>query len=63
MTLDLSKEKLDAEALAALLALAEARGVAARRDAMAAGEAVNLTEKRAALHMALRGGCAPDVAA
>ena len=62
MTLDLSKEKLDAPTLAALLDLARARGVEARRDAMAAGEAVNPTEGRAALHMALRDGCAPQVA-
>ena len=62
LTLDLSKEKLDAEALSALLALAEARGVEARRDAMAAGAAVNATEGRAALHMALRGSVAPEVA-
>ena len=55
LTLDLSKEKLDAAALDALLALARVAGVAARRDAMAAGEAVNATEGRAALHMALRG--------
>ncbi len=62
LTLDFSKEKIDAEALDALLALAEARGVAARRDAMAAGEAVNETEGRAALHMALRGSVAPEIA-
>jgi glucose-6-phosphate isomerase len=46
---------LDAPALAALLDLAQAAGVPAFRDAMAAGEAVNATEGRAALHMALRG--------
>jgi glucose-6-phosphate isomerase len=62
MTLDFSKEKLDAEALAALLALAESAGLAERRDAMASGAPVNLTEGRPALHMALRGGCAPAVA-
>ena len=60
LTVDFSKEKLDAGAWAALLALARAAGVEARRDAMAAGAAVNATEGRPALHMALRGGCAPD---
>ncbi|MEM6488226.1 MAG: glucose-6-phosphate isomerase [Pseudomonadota bacterium] len=61
LTLDLSKEKLDAPALAALVALAGATGVAARRDAMAAGAAINETERRAVLHMALRGSVAPAV--
>ena len=59
LTVDLSKEKLDAGALGALLALARAAGVEARRDAMAAGEPINATEGRAVLHMALRGGAAP----
>ncbi len=59
LTLDFSKERLDAPALAALLDLARAAGVEARRDAMAAGEAVNATEGRPALHMALRGHVAP----
>ncbi|TYO89252.1 glucose-6-phosphate isomerase [Oceanicella actignis] len=55
LTIDFSREKLDAPALEALIALARAAGVAARRDAMAAGAPVNVTEGRAALHMALRG--------
>lgn len=59
LTLDASKEKLDGDALNALLALAEAAGVEARRNALFAGEAVNVTEGRAALHMALRGGAVP----
>ena len=59
LTVDLSKEKLDRDALAALLALARAAGVEARRDAMAAGAPINATEGRAVLHMALRGGAAP----
>lgn len=52
---DHAKEKLDSEALASLLALARAAGVEARRDEMFRGEAVNVTERRAALHVALRG--------
>jgi glucose-6-phosphate isomerase len=55
LLLDLSRTSLTEEVLAALLALARERGVTAFRDAMAAGEAVNVTERRAALHMALRG--------
>jgi glucose-6-phosphate isomerase len=58
LTLDLSKEKLDGAALDALLALAAAAGVAAARDRLFAGAPVNLTEGRAVLHMALRGGAA-----
>ncbi len=54
LLLDYSKTALDDRALAALLALARARGVEAWRDAMAAGEPVNATEGRRALHMALR---------
>ena len=52
---DCAKEKLDPGALASLLALARAAGVEARRDEMFRGETVNVTERRAALHVALRG--------
>mgnify|MGYP002779631869 CR=1 FL=1 len=55
LTLDLSRTSITEEVRDALLALARARGVTRFRDAMAAGEAVNVTERRAALHMALRG--------
>ncbi|GAA4744751.1 glucose-6-phosphate isomerase [Nocardioides endophyticus] len=51
---DLSKSLLDDSVLAALLALAEEVGVAGRRDAMFAGEHINVTEDRAVLHTALR---------
>ena len=54
MLLDYSKTTIDDDARGALLRLAEARGVAARRDAMLAGEPINLTEGRAVLHTALR---------
>ena len=54
LTLDLSRTALTEEALRALLGFARARGVTGFRDAMARGEAVNGTERRAALHMALR---------
>ncbi len=51
---DLSKALVDADVLEALLALAEEVGVTRRRDAMLAGEHVNVTEDRAVLHTALR---------
>jgi len=54
LTIDFSKEKIDAAALDALLALAEMANVAGQRDAMLAGEAINLTEGRAVLHVAAR---------
>ena len=62
LLIDFSKEKMDMGAWAALLRLAHARGVEARRDAMFAGEAINETEGRAAFHAALRGGAGPDAA-
>jgi glucose-6-phosphate isomerase len=52
--MDLSRTSLDDTALEALLGLAEASGVAARRAAMVRGETINATEKRSVLHMALR---------
>ncbi len=52
--LDYSKQAIDARALAALQALAEAQQVTGRRDAMFHGEAINSTEARAVLHTALR---------
>lgn len=60
--LDLSKERIDAAALDALFALAEASGLEAQRDRLFAGEKINLTEQRAVLHMALRGGVDAAVA-
>ena len=55
LLLDLSKTGLDAAALAALVDLAEAADLPARREAMFAGEPINETEGRAVLHVALRG--------
>jgi glucose-6-phosphate isomerase len=52
--LDASKNRVDDATLAALFALARESGVEARRDAMFAGEKINVTEKRAVLHVALR---------
>ncbi|MEO7494631.1 MAG: glucose-6-phosphate isomerase, partial [Massilia sp.] len=52
--LDYSKNRLDGRTLELLLELARERGVEAQRDAMFAGEKINLTEHRAVLHTALR---------
>ncbi len=54
LTVDFSKTRLDERALDLLLELAGAAGVEHLRDAMFAGEAINVTERRAALHVALR---------
>ena len=51
---DLSKNLVDDDVLAALVELARAADVEGRRDAMFAGEHINNTEDRAVLHTALR---------
>ena len=51
---DYSKHKVTRETIALLVDLARAAKLEARRDALFSGEAVNNTEKRAAMHMALR---------
>lgn len=55
LTLDFSRQAVDATVLSQLLALAEQAGVARQRQAMWAGEAINTTERRPVLHVALRG--------
>ncbi len=52
--LDYSKHRITDETLKLLLQLAEESGVKARLDAMFSGEKINITEKRAVLHVALR---------
>ncbi|MYM38381.1 glucose-6-phosphate isomerase [Duganella qianjiadongensis] len=52
--LDYSKNRLDSRTVGLLLDLARERGVESLRDAMFAGEKINLTEQRAVLHTALR---------
>ena len=54
ISLDLSRQRIDASVLAALQSLAAQQQVVAHRDAMLAGEHVNVTENRAVLHTALR---------
>ena len=51
---DLSKNLINDDVLAALLELAEQVDVAERREAMFNGEHINITEDRAVLHTALR---------
>ncbi len=67
LTIDISREKLDTQALGTLLDLARTCDVEAKRDALFSGQEWNNTENRAVLHMALRGGAeapeADDVAA
>jgi glucose-6-phosphate isomerase len=52
--LDYSKNRVTDETLRLLLQLAEESGLRARIDAMFRGEKINITEKRAVLHVALR---------
>jgi glucose-6-phosphate isomerase len=54
LTLDYSKNRITGETVRLLVALAEAADIAGRRDAMFGGEAINTTEDRAVLHVALR---------
>src|SRR6266404_5949430 len=52
--LDYSKNRVTGETLNLLLQLAEESGLRERIDAMFSGEKINITEKRAVLHVALR---------
>jgi glucose-6-phosphate isomerase len=52
--LDYSKHRITDKTLALLLQLAEESGLRERIDAMFRGERINITEKRAVLHVALR---------
>jgi len=54
MTMDFSCERIDATAFDGLLDLAKAAGVEEARDQMFAGDAINTTENRAVMHVALR---------
>jgi len=57
---DWSKTHLTGDAIAAFEALAQAQGLAAKRDAMFGGEHVNVTEDRPVEHTAERGEGNPD---
>src|SRR5277367_3597923 len=52
--LDYSKNRMTDETVRLLIQLAEESGLRARIDAMFSGEKINITEKRAVLHVALR---------
>jgi glucose-6-phosphate isomerase len=52
--LDFSKNRITDETVRLLVQLAKERGVEERRDAMFRGEKINVTERRAVLHVALR---------
>jgi glucose-6-phosphate isomerase len=52
--LDYSKNRITDQSIKLLLQLAEESGLRARIDAMFRGEKINITEKRAVLHVALR---------
>ena len=54
VTLDFSRQRVDGQVLGALLGLLTEREVLQRRDAMFAGERINVTENRSVLHIALR---------
>jgi glucose-6-phosphate isomerase len=60
LTLDFSRQRVDAAVMRALLALAEESQVMAQAQAMFRGEPINATEQRAVLHVALRGSHAPN---
>ncbi len=55
LAVDLSRQRLDAETLALLLALARERALPEAIAALFAGEPLNASERRPALHAALRG--------
>lgn len=59
---DFSKQLIDDAVHAALLELAEQTGLAGGIESLFAGEPLNFTEDRPALHMALRGGAAVPTA-
>ena len=52
--LDYSKNRISEETVALLVDLANERGVPQRREAMFAGERINVSENRSVLHVALR---------
>jgi glucose-6-phosphate isomerase len=52
--LDYSKNRITDETISLLIELAKESGLQARIDAMFRGEKINITEKRAVLHVALR---------
>ena len=60
LRLDASRQQVTPAVLQALLDLAAESGVLEQAEAQRRGEAINATENRAVLHMALRGADMPD---
>src|SRR5690606_33205279 len=54
LLLDFSRHQATRETISLLVDLARAADVEGKRDAMFAGEKINVTENRAVLHVALR---------
>jgi glucose-6-phosphate isomerase len=61
--LDYSKNRLTAETIGLLVAVAERAGLRERIDGMWAGEHINVTEDRAVLHVALRAPAGESITA
>ena len=61
MLIDFSKNRITAETIDLLLALARAANIEARRDEILRGDPVNVTEGRAVLHTALRAPANADI--
>lgn len=61
MIADFSKQKIDDEILKALENFAELCGFAQKREQMFSGAKINVTEKRAVLHTALRNSTSDDI--
>ena len=60
LVLDYSKNRLTAETVRLLVAVADRAGVRERAEAMFSGEHINSTEDRAVLHVALRAPEGPN---
>ncbi len=58
---DFSKHKITHDTLGKFETLAEALDFSKQRDAMFDGQAINISENRAVLHVALRGSCSNDL--
>lgn len=54
ISLDYSKNRINQDVVQGLISLAEQQQVSQKRDAMFAGETINITEERSVLHTALR---------
>ena len=61
LTLDYSKNRIVADTMPLLVKLAERAELADLREAMFSGEAINITEERPVLHVALRAAADADI--